>query len=146
MATRTRKRYSEPTKLAAVMAADMTGVVATEKATGIPESTIRYWMEKPEFAQYRAKAREDLKDEITVVAHLAWQRVAEGLEKGTLEPRDALFAAEKATTQYLLLSGEATSRTESKTLTDGLDDTEKQRLRDWIDSLATAAPAEGAAL
>lgn len=143
MTTRTRKRYSEPTKLAAVMAAEMTGVVAAEKSTGIPESTIRYWMEKPEFAQYRAKAREDLKDEITVVAHLAWQRVAEGLQKGALEPRDALFAAEKATTQYLLLSGEATSRTESKALTDDLSDDERQRLRDWIIALPIGEPTPG---
>ncbi len=136
---RTRKRYSEPVKLSAVMAAEMTGVVATEKATGIPESTIRYWMDRPEFAQYRAKVREDLKDEITVVAHLAWQRVGEYLHNGTLEPRDALFAAEKATVQYLLLSGEATSRTETKALTDDLNDTERQRLRDWIDGLGTTA-------
>jgi hypothetical protein len=124
------------------MAAEMVGVVEAERQTGISESTIRYWMEKPEFAQYRAKAREDLRDEITVVAHLAWQRVAEGLHKGALEPRDALFAAEKATTQYLLLSGEATSRTESRILPDDLTDDESRRLRDWIDSLP--ATPEGA--
>lgn len=141
MAIRRPKRE----KLSVVLAADMAGIRATERATGIPESTIRYWMDNPEFAQYRAKAREDLKDEITVVAHLAWRRVAEGLRDGILEPRDALFAAEKATAQYLLMSGEATSRTETKALTDDLDDTEKQRLRDWIDGLATAATPEGAA-
>jgi len=122
------------------MAAEMSGVVEAEKVTGIPESTIRYWMEKPEFAQYRAKAREDLREEITVVAHLAWQRVAEGLQKGALEPRDALFAAEKATTQYLLLSGEATSRTETKTLTDDITDDERQRLHDWIVALPLTEP------
>ena len=135
----TRRRYTKAEKLSAVLAAEMTGVVAVQDQSGIPESTIRYWMDQPEFAAYRAKAREDLKDEITVVAHLAWQRVAEGLQKGQLEPRDALFAAEKATTQYLLMSGEATSRTEQRSVTDDLGDDEKQRLRDWIDSLPAAA-------
>jgi len=144
MAT-TRRRYTKAEKLSAVMAAEMTGVTASGEATGIPKTTIHYWMQRPEFAQYRTKAREDLKDEITVVAHLAWQRVAEGLNRGELEPRDALFAAEKATAQYLLMSGEATSRTETKALTDDLDDNEKQRLRDWIDGLAAAAPVEGTA-
>lgn len=141
------RRRPKADKLAAVLAADMTGVVAASEATGIPESTIRYWMEKPEFAAYRAKAREDLKDEITVVAHLAWQRVAEGLASGAMEPRDALFAAEKATTQYLLMSGEATGRLEHKTLTEGLDDHERAALRDIIDAALQAAPAapEGAA-
>lgn len=138
-----RRRYSKAEKLSAVLSAEMTGVVATQDSTGIPESTIRYWMDQPEFAAYRAKAREDLKDEITVVAHLAWQRVAEGLQRGDLEPRDALFAAEKATTQYLLMSGEATSRNETRSVTDDLDDDEKQRLRDWIDGLpAATTPAE----
>ena len=135
----TRRRYTKAEKLSAVLAAEMTGVVAVQDQSGIPESTIRYWMDQPEFAAYRAKALEDLKDEITVVAHLAWQRVAEGLQKGQLEPRDALFAAEKATTQYLLMSGEATSRTEQRSVTDDLGDDEKQRLRDWIDSLPAAA-------
>ena len=137
-----RRRYTRRQKLSAVLAADMTGVIATEEATGIPESTIRYWMEQPEFAAYRAKAREDLKDEITVVAHLAWQRVAEGLHKNLLEPRDALFAAEKATSQYLLMSGEATGRLETRDLTDDITDDERARLRDWINSLPAIRAGE----
>ena len=138
----TRQRRPKSEKLAAVLAAEMTGVVQASEQSGIPESTIRYWMEQPEFAAYRAKAREDLKDEITVVAHLAWQRVAEGLYAGTLEPRDALFAAEKATTQFLLLSGEATSRSESRDLTDDITDDERQRLRDWITNLPASIAGE----
>src|SRR5882672_6902848 len=63
---------SRKQKLSAVLAADMVGVVAAAKQTGIPESTIRYWAEKPEFAEYRAKTREDLADEVRITAHLAW--------------------------------------------------------------------------
>lgn len=108
-----RRRYTKKTKLAAVMAAEMGGVVQAEEQTGIPESTIRYWMDKPEFAEFRAKTREDLADEIGTVAHLAWSRVASALRTGEMEPRDAIFAAEKATSLQLLMKGEATARTET---------------------------------
>lgn len=130
---RTRRRYTRKQKLAAVLAADMGGVVMAERETGIPESTIRTWVERPEFAEYRAKAREDLAEEVRIVAHLAWKRVAEGLLAGTFEPRDALFAAEKASTISELVSGHATSRSEHRSVTDGLDDHERVQLRDAID-------------
>lgn len=118
--TREYRKYDKRTKLAAVMAADMVGVVQAEKQSGIPESTIRYWMDQPWFAEIRAKTREDLADEIKTVAHLAWQRTAEALRAGTMEPRDVLFAAEKATTLNLLMAGEATGRIENVNLTDDL--------------------------
>jgi transposase-like protein len=119
-----RRRYTKRTKLSAVMAAEMSGVVEAERQTGIPESTIRYWMEKPEFAQFRAKTREDLSDEIKTVAHLAWQHVAESLRSGTMEPRDAIFAAEKATSLQILMTGGATARTETRDITGSLEDTD----------------------
>ena len=119
----TYRQYPKRQKLAAVLAADVAGVVQAERQTGIPESTIRYWMDRPEFAEFRAKAREEMAEEVKVVAHLAWKRIAETI--GTMEPRDALFAAEKATSLHLLMSGEATSRSEHRDLTDpddaGLD-------------------------
>lgn len=127
-----RRRYTKRQKLAAVMAAEMGGVVQAEEQTGIPESTIRYWIDKPEFAEFRAKTREDLAAEIGTVAHLAWSRVARALASGEMEPRDAIFAAEKATNLQLLMSGEATSRSENVSITDGLDDHERTALRDAI--------------
>src|SRR5512147_138178 len=90
-------------KLAAVLAAEISGVVAAERQTGIPASTIRYWMDRPEFAEFRSRAREEMAEEVKVVAHLAWMRVAEALRAGTMEPRDALFAADKATAMYQLV-------------------------------------------
>lgn len=136
-----RRRYTKRQKLSAVLAADMVGVVAAQDQSGIPESTIRYWMDRPEFAEYRAKARQDLADEVGVVAHLAWQRVAEALRSGTMEPRDALFAADKATGLYQLVTGQATERTETVALTDGFDDHEKADLADAIDRILHPAPA-----
>lgn len=117
-----RRRYTKRQKLSAVMAADMVGVVAAEEQTGIPESTIRYWMDKPEFAEIRAKTREDLADEVKVVAHLAWQAVGDALRSGYMEPRDAIFAAEKATSLQILMTGGATARTETRDITGSLED------------------------
>jgi len=134
-----RRRYTRKQKLSAVMASDMLGVVAAADSSGIPESTIRYWAQKPEFAEYRAKTREDLAEEVGIVAHLAWQRVGEALRAGTLEPRDALFAADKATTLYQLVTGEATNRTESRDITDTLDDHERDALRKVLDEVMANA-------
>lgn len=55
--------------------------------------------------------------------------------------RDYSISAAILLDKYRLEVGEATARSETRALTDGLGDTEKQRLRDWIDSLDTAEPA-----
>lgn len=137
------RRYTKRVKLAAVMAAEMGGVVQAEEQTGIPESTIRYWMNKPEFAEVRAKTREDLADEVKVAAHLAWKRVIEAMP--TMEPRDAIFAAEKATSLQLLLTGGATARTETRDITGTISDAELTAAILEAESLVTAlgSPPEG---
>jgi transposase-like protein len=118
------RRYPKHQKLAAVMAAEMTSLTETAETTGIPKSTIKYWMDDPEFAHVRTKTREDLADEIKTVAHLAWQHVAQALRSGQMEPRDAIFAAEKATSLQILMTGGATARTETRDITGSLEDTD----------------------
>lgn len=137
------RQYTKRTKLSAVMAAEMSGVVAAEKQTGIPESTIRYWMDKPEFAEVRAKTREELSDEIKVAAHLAWQRVIESMP--TMEPRDAIFAAEKATSLQILMTGGATARTETRDISGTLSDLDLIGALVEAESLTTAggSPSSG---
>ena len=132
MAERQQRRYTKRTKLAAVMAAEMGGVVQAQDQMGIPESTIRYWMDDPELASIRAKTREDLADEIKMVAHLAWQRVTNALRSGEMEPRDAIFAAEKATSLQILMTGGATARTELRDISGTLSDA------DVIDAIRAA--------
>ena len=134
-----RRRYTRKQKLSVVMAADLVGVTVAAAEAGIPHQTVSYWLERPEFGEYRRKAREDLAEEVGVVAHLAWQRVAEALRAGTLEPRDALFAADKATTLYQLVTGEATTRTEARDITDTLDDHEREALRKVLDEVMAEA-------
>ncbi len=126
-------------KLAAVMAAEMVGVVQASRTTGIPESSIRVWREKPEYAEIRAKTREDLAADVKLAAHLTWRRVIELAPM--MEARDAIFASEKAATILQLLSGEATSRTETRDLTDTLNDHEREQLRKVLDEVLAEVEA-----
>lgn len=140
-----RRRYAKKEKLAAVLAAEMGGLTQASEQTGIPKSTLAYWMERPEFVQVRTKTREDLADEIKVVAHLAWQAIATALAAGTMEPRDAVFAAEKATSLQLLMSGDATSRTESRDISGTLSDSEVREAIHEARRLTAPAGAPAAA-
>jgi hypothetical protein len=135
-----QRQYTKRTKLATTMAAEISGVTQTAQATGIPHQTISYWMNDPELGEIRRKTREDLADEIKAVSHLAWQRVASALRSGEMEPRDAIFAAEKATSLQILMTGGATARTETRDITGSLDDSDvRDAIRAAEDLLGTGA-------
>ena len=138
------RRYTKAEKVTAILAAEASSVMAAAQETGIPRTTIIEWLDRPEFVILRHNAREAMAEEAGVVARLAWQKLGLAIANGELEGRDLIFAAGTATDKTQLLRGEATSRTETKALTDDLNDTEKQRLRDWIDGLAAATSPEGA--
>lgn len=140
----TPRRYRKTEKVAAIVAAEASSVLAASEQTGIPESTIRYWLDQPEFANLRENAREAMAEEARVVARLAWQQLGKAVQSGNLEPRDLIMAAGMATDKSLLLSGEATARTETRTLTEGMDDHERATLRDIIDAALAAAPEPAA--
>ena len=124
-------------------AALASSVKAASEEHGIPERTIGYWMESPEFAELRDKTRGELAAEMKVIAHLAASRLASMLRSGDVEARDVIVALGVAVDKSQLLSGEATHRTES--LTGGLNDDERARLRAAIDRLSVdlAAADEG---
>lgn len=128
----TKRRYTRRTKLATVMAAEMTSLTETAETTGIPKSTIQRWLDHPDYVQVRTSTREDLADEVGAIAHLAWAHVAKSLRDGTMEPRDAIFAAEKATSLQILMSGGATARTETRDISGTLTDA------DVLDALRAA--------
>lgn len=127
---RSRRKYTRKEKLSAVLAADMVGLTVTAEQTGIAKQTIAYWLDDPRFGPFLTKAREDMGREVKMVAHLAWARVAELLP--SMEARDATFAAEKASEYYQLLTGEATSRTESRELLSSFDDGEREAASEWL--------------
>lgn len=118
------RRYTHREKVAAVLAADASSTLAAAQATGVPESTLRYWLERPEFADIRENARERMAEEALVVARLAWRKLGQAIADNELEPRDLVIAAGMATDKSQLLNGAATSRTEARDITGTLTDAE----------------------
>lgn len=137
-----RRRYTKRQKVVAISAAMASSVTAASEQLGIPATTIDYWMDRPEFVKLREKTREDLAQEMTTLAHLFATKLSQRVDE--LEPRDLVVALGIVTDKAQLLSGQATTRNENRTLTDGLNDHEKRQLRDGLDRLlgesATASP------
>ena len=119
-----RRRYSKREKVAAVLAADASSTLAAAEASGIPESTLRYWLDKPEFAKLRENAREGIAEDALMVARLAWKKLGQAIADGQLEPRDLVIATGMATDKSQLLNGAATSRTEARDITGTISDAE----------------------
>ena len=132
MAEGQRRRYTRRTKAAAVSAAVASSVLAVAQETGIPSQTIDYWMHSEEFRNLRDRTREDLADEFKVITHKALERIVALVP--TMDARDLTVLASMAADKAQLLSGGATSRTETRTLTDGWDDHERGALKDAIDA------------
>lgn len=126
-----RRRYTRSQKATAVIAAEMATVAAAAEQTGIPESSIRYWLDDPKFAELRAKTREEAAEGFGVLIHMTQERLRELIP--TMEARDLITLAGVATDKAQLLSGQATQRTESRELVDELDDHEREALRKAID-------------
>lgn len=128
-----RRRYTKRQKVTAVIAAEMTTVSAAAESLGANESTVRYWMDSPDFAVYREKTRADLAEGSLALANETLALIRRKLEQ--FEPRDLTILWGVLTDKAQLLAGHATSRTESVTVTDGLDDHEKAALRRVLDDV-----------
>jgi len=115
-----KRRYTKRTKLATVVAAELTTVAEAAESQGIPESTVRYWMDDPKFADIRLKTREDLVDGTGVLAHRILARISETLDE--FEPRDLTILFGVMVDKAQLLSGGATGRLETRDISGSLTD------------------------
>ena len=113
---RQHRRYPKATKAALILLADQTSINAAAEAGAVPPRTLGYWMDQPEYAELRLHARERMAEEALTVARKGWGLLAEKLPE--LEPRDLIDLVEMATSKALLMSGEATARTEHRDLED----------------------------
>ena len=129
---RGHRRYNRKTKVATVIAAEMTSLTAASESTGIPLTTVKYWFDSDEFATVRTKTREDLAAESMGMAHTVLGEIKRRINE--FEPRDLSVLYGILTDKGQLLAGHATARTETRDLTDSLDDHERQNLRDAIDT------------
>lgn len=138
-----RRRYSKAEEAAAVGLAIATGQRAASEATGVPLTTLHQWYHRPEYEQLRTTARSEVAEAMWAAAQLGVAAMVDALDNPKVSLRDKTDATSMLTEKYLLLTGQATSRSESRSLTDELDDDERSRLRDWILSLPATADAAG---
>ena len=112
----TRRRYTKQQKAEAVGIAVVEGVTAAERSTGIPKETIHYWTQREEFAQFRTTAREVVVDSLWIGVQIGARELVAGLQ-GDAPLHHKAAAWQALTDRYLLLSGEATSRSEHRDIT-----------------------------
>lgn len=129
----TPRRYPRKKKVQAVTAAAASSVRAAAEATGIPESTVRYWWHSEEFADLRAKTRADLEEPSRMLAYLALEQIKARIAE--FKPNDLTILYGVMVDKAQLLGGGPTVRNE--TVTQGWDDHERAALRDLIDKELT---------
>jgi len=145
----TRRRYTAKQRADAVGIAVVEGVTEAERQTGIPKQTIDYWQSKPEFGHLRTTAREVVVDQFWIGLQVGLREVLKGIESDAplKEKSDALRTIAD---RYALLTGSATSRTESRELNDLPDSAYIDAIREARSVLSgtsadeeAAEPAEG---
>ena len=119
----THRRYTKREKAEAVARATMTSTEAASDTTGIPQSTIRYWMDKPEFAELRLKTRDSVADEFWTAIQVGLKRIAD-LIPLTDDLQKVSVATGILYDKHALLTGGATGRMESRDLTGTLSDSD----------------------
>lgn len=101
------------------------------RQTGIPESSIHQWMDSSEFAELRERTKLQVTGEWWGFVQQAFRRTSDLLNK-TDDPVKAATAGAIIFDKMALASGDATSRTETRSLTDDLDDHEAEVLGEVI--------------
>lgn len=123
------------------------GAAAASQRTGIPENTIRTWMDTPEFVELRERTKEQVTGEWWAQVQKAFRRSIELLDK-TDDPVKAATAGAIIFDKMSLSRGEATARTEAKNITDDLPVNVKRELRrryaDLVSDPGDAVAGEGA--
>lgn len=115
-----RRRYTAAERARAVGIATVDGQTKAAEVTGIPATTIDYWLDKPEFVALRSTAREKVIEQLWVGLQVGVEALTEGIKgSAPLNHKAAAFAA--LAERYALLNGEATTRSENRELHDRPD-------------------------
>jgi hypothetical protein len=118
--------------LAVAKAEQLGSSEAAGKELGIEPRYIRRWRDDPQLSEIVRKTREETAEDVTAAMVLSWARLIERLERDDIDTRDLIILAGVATDKAQLLSGNATERTETRDLTDGLPIDLKRRLRERL--------------
>jgi hypothetical protein len=134
-----RRRYTTKTRAKAVGIAMVDGVTAAERVTGIPKETIQYWTTKPEFAQLRTTAREVVAEEMWIGIQVGVRELVAGLA-GDAPLHHKASAFQALADRFALLTGGATSRTESRELNDLPDSAYVDAIHEAVRLVGEASP------
>jgi len=119
------RRHSQREKALAVAVAEQrNSSEIAGKELGIAPRTIRRWRDDPAMADIVRKTRDETAEDVTAAMVLSWGRLIERLQRDEVETRDLIILAGVSTEKALLLSGDATSRTETRDITGSLTDTD----------------------
>lgn len=118
----THRRYTRKEKAEAVAAATLSNATAASEALGIPETTIRYWLDDPQFVELRSKTRDDVGEQFWAAIQMGLKEVANGLRDPLAPLRDKATALGILYDKHALLTGGATARSESRDLTGTMAD------------------------
>ena len=117
-----RRRYTKTEKAAAVGKALNSSTEAAAEALGIPRSTIRYWIDDPEFAALRHESRDAVAESMWAAIQVGIKEVANGLTDPDTALRDKSVALGILYDKHALLTGGATARAENRDITGSITD------------------------
>lgn len=136
-----RSGWTEQDRARAIGLGLTRGAVVASELTGIPRRSISRWLASPDAVVLRQETREQ-------IAERLWGAVAEGVQavtEGLRDPRsrlgDRAAALRIVIEGHALISGGATSRTETVT-TPRLSDEQRIAARDFIGAIESATDAE----
>lgn len=107
----------------------MEGVTEAERQTGIPKTTIQEWVNRPEFVQLRSEKKEVVGEMMWAGVQIGVKEVVKGLE-GEAKLSEKAIALGVLYDKFALLTGTATSRTES--LTGDIEDADRIKAKEVI--------------
>jgi hypothetical protein len=138
---RTHTSRTRTVKAAIVGRAEVIGVRPAAREAGIPVSTLESWRTRSEFARLRTEKREDVAADVWAAFQKGVRRIEE-LFPTTEDIGKVAVASGILYDKFALMSGMATTRTETKALTEGMDDHERARLREVLDEVLSMTPEQ----
>ena len=124
------KKIPSDQRARAVGIAAVAGFAEASRQTGISESAVRAWYEKPEYAELRDRTKEIATSEWWAGVQLAFRRSVELLDR-TDDPVKAATAGAIMFDKMALSRGDVTTRSEVSTF-HGYNDHEKRAIADLL--------------
>lgn len=127
---RRAKGFTHKDKLVAVVASEINGIGETAKVLRVSKNTLKSWRDEATLFPYVQATRNQIMGDVSTVAQKAWEELLMRLQNDadSFSSRDLVVVAAEATSKMQLLSGGATSRTETKDVTDHFDEEQTQEI------------------